>query len=184
MFNLRWNPVGVLPKKNGGVGVWRLNTNLSAAIGNNVTDFFDPALCSVSYASFDDAINTISSLGKATLLCKMDLSSAICLLPIHLSDFCLLDMYTQSKFYIDKCILIGCSIACSKFEKFYFFLCWALAKKRNNPNIIHYLHDFHFVVSSDTFHCAELFLISVISLANLLIQDTTRGPITNLNFLG
>lgn len=73
--------------KKGWGGVWRLNTNLSAPIGNSVTDFFDPALCSVSYASIDDAIDMISSLGKATLLCKMDLSSAFRQLPIHPSDF-------------------------------------------------------------------------------------------------
>lgn len=44
MFNLRCNPVGVLPKRMG----WRLITNVSAPIGNNVTDFIDPALSSVS----------------------------------------------------------------------------------------------------------------------------------------
>lgn len=48
MFNLRCNPVGILPKKD-----WRLITNLSAPTGNSVNDFIDPALCSVSYASFD-----------------------------------------------------------------------------------------------------------------------------------
>lgn len=78
--------------------MWRLNTNLSAPIGNSVTDFFDPALCSVSYASIDDAIDMISSLGKATLLCKMDLSSAFRQLPIRPSDFCLLGMCIQGKF--------------------------------------------------------------------------------------
>lgn len=44
MFNLRCNPVGVLPKRMG----WRLITNVSAPIGNSVTDFIDLALSSVS----------------------------------------------------------------------------------------------------------------------------------------
>lgn len=85
--------------------------------------------CSVSYASFDDAITTISSLSKTTLLCKMDLSSAFRLLPIHSSDFCLLCMFTciQGKFYIDSRLPFKCSIACSTFEKFSSFLQWALA---------------------------------------------------------
>lgn len=52
------------PKKDGG---WRLFTNLSAPIGNSVNDFINPALCSVSYASFDDAITMISSLGNANV---------------------------------------------------------------------------------------------------------------------
>lgn len=93
-------------------GWWRLITNLSAPIGNSVNDFIDTALCSVSYASFDDAITKISSLGKATLLYKIDLASAFCLLPIHPSDFCLLDMCIQEQFYIDNCMPFGCSIAC------------------------------------------------------------------------
>lgn len=184
MFNLRCNPVGVLPKKDGG---WRLITNYSVPIGNSVNDFIDPALCSVSYASFDDAITMISSLGKATLLCKMDLSSAFRLLPIHPSDFCLLGMCIQGKFYIDKCIPFGCSIACSTFEKFSSFLHWALAKNSNNPNIIHYLDDFLFAGSSNTSHCAQL-ESSFQTLCNQfgipINADKTQGPTTNLTFLG
>lgn len=64
MFNLRCNPVGVLPKKGWGL---EIIINLSAPIGNSVNDFIDPALCSVSYASFDDAITMISSLGNANV---------------------------------------------------------------------------------------------------------------------
>lgn len=118
-------------------GWWRLITNLSAPIGNSVNDFIDTALCSVSYASFDDAITKISSLGKATLLCKMDLSSAFRQLPIHPSDFCLLGMCIQGKFYIDKCTPFGCSIACSTLEKFSSFLHRALPNKRTMGHNTH-----------------------------------------------
>lgn len=157
-----------------------INHKLGLPIGNSVNDFIDPALCSVSYASFDDAITMISSLGKATLLCKIDLSSAFRLLPIHPSDFCLLGMCIQGKFYIDKCMPFGCSIACSTFEKFSSFLHWALAKNSNNPNIIHYLDDFLFAGSSNTSHCAQL-AASFQTLCNqfvyLLTQTKLRAPL-------
>lgn len=157
MFNLRCNPVGILPKKD---GCWRLITNLSAPTCNSVNDFIDPALCSVSYASFDHAITMISSLGKATLLCKMDLSNAFHLLPIHSLDFCLLGMCIEGKYYFDKCMPFGCAIACSTFEKFSSFLHWVLAKSCNSPNIMHYLDDFLFAGSRDTSHCTQLAVFS------------------------
>lgn len=135
---------------------WRLITDLSAPIDSSINDFIDPALCSVSHVSFDDAITMISSLGKATLLCKMDLSITFRILPIYSSDFSLLGMCMQGKFHIDKCMPFGCSIACSAYEKFSSFLHWALAKHCNKPNIIHYVEDFRFAGSRNTSHCAQL----------------------------
>lgn len=96
-------------------------------------------------------------------------------------------MCIQDKFYIDKCMPFGCSIACSTFEKFSSFLHWALAKNSNNPNIIHYLDDFLFAGSSNTSHCAQL-AVSFQTLCNQfgipINADKTQGPTINLTFLG
>ena len=67
--NLRLNPVGVVPKSNGG---WRLISHLSSPFGESVNDFIDPNLCSVSYSRFDDVIEKIQKLGKSTKLGKKD----------------------------------------------------------------------------------------------------------------
>jgi hypothetical protein len=103
-------------------------TNLSGFVGNSVNDHIDPALCSVLYDSFDHAISIIQTFGTGALLCKMDLSNAFRLLPIHPSDFCLLGMRIDDKYYIDKCMPFGCSLACSTFEKLSSFLHWLIAK--------------------------------------------------------
>ena len=42
------------------LGKWRLITDLSSPKGGSVNDRVDPVLCSLSYASVDDAILCIS----------------------------------------------------------------------------------------------------------------------------
>ena len=54
-----------VPKKQGG---WRLICNFSAPEGKSVNDFIDPDSCSVSYSSFDDAIQLVQQLGPNALL--------------------------------------------------------------------------------------------------------------------
>lgn len=102
MANLRCNPVGVLPEKDGG---WRLITNLSAPFGHSVNSSIEHELCSVSYSSFNQAIQIILSQVKVSELCKMDLSSAFRLIPIHPSDFCLLGMFIDEKYYFEKYVI-------------------------------------------------------------------------------
>lgn len=59
--NLRCNPVGLLPKKQGG---WRMITNLSHPFGESVNDYIDQQFCSVHLLSFDDAIHIIKTKGR------------------------------------------------------------------------------------------------------------------------
>ena len=54
--NLRCSPVGLVPKKTGG---FCLITHLSYPLGNSVNDFIDPALSSLSYSSFDNAVSMV-----------------------------------------------------------------------------------------------------------------------------
>ena len=82
--NLRLNPVGVVPKGNGGR---RLISHLSSPLGESVNDFIDPNLCSVSYSRFEDAIKKIQKLGKSTQLGIKDISGAFRLLPLYPGDF-------------------------------------------------------------------------------------------------
>jgi hypothetical protein len=81
-FDLRLNPVGVVPKGNGGR---RLISHLSSPLGESVNDFIDPNLCSVSYSRFEDAIKKIQKLGKSTQLGIKDISLTM---NIHLFPVC------------------------------------------------------------------------------------------------
>ena len=130
--------------------------NLSAPKGNSINDFIDPQLCTVHYSTFDEAIHLIQNLGQGALLAKLDISNAFRLLPVRPEDFNLLGFALEGKFYIDKCLPMGCSISCSLFEKFSTFLHWSLASRAKLPYIIHYLDDFLFVGRQRTNECVYL----------------------------
>lgn len=51
LFNLRFSPIGVVAKKDGG---WRFIHHLSYPADFSVNDFIDPEACSVHYTSFDE----------------------------------------------------------------------------------------------------------------------------------
>lgn len=182
--NLRLNPVGVVPKSNGG---WRLISHLSSPLGESVNDFIDPNLCSVSYSRFDDVIEKIQKLGKSTQLGKKDISSAFRLLPLYPGDFCLTGFTLLGKYYIDKCLPMGCSISCALFEKFATFLQWALQKKSGLNTVDHYLDDFIFLGRPGTDECSLLmkeFDNLCASLGVPLAVEKEEGPVTKLIYLG
>lgn len=184
MFNLRCNPIGLVPKKQGG---WRMITNLSYPTGNSVNDFIDPNICSVNYATFDDAISLIAKKGEGALLAKMDISNAFRLLPVCPQDFCLLGLKHADLYYIDKCLPMGCSLSCSLFEKFSTFLHWELSRRSELESIIHYLDDFLFVGSDNSLECKDLmthFEVLCLELGIPLALEKTEGPVTCLSFLG
>lgn len=99
----------MLPKKDGS---YTLISKLSALIGKSINEHIDSILCSVSYASLDQVFSVIQENGKGALFCKMDLSSAFTLLPIHPSDVPLIGICNQEKYYFDrrKSFVIGCPI--------------------------------------------------------------------------
>lgn len=71
----------------------------------------------------------LSKLGHEALVARLDIKNAFRLLPVHKSDFQLLGYRIQGKIFVDKCLPFGCSISCSKFEKFSTFLEWALKQQ-------------------------------------------------------
>ena len=121
------------------------------------------------------------------MLCKMDLSSAFRLIPIHPSDFCLLGIFLDGNYYFDKCMPLGCSIACATFEHFFTFIHWLVSKRATNSNIIHYLDDFLFGGVPDSAECAklsEIFQITCEDSGVPINSSKTEGPTTKLSFLG
>ena len=107
---LRVSPLGLVPKKE--LGEYRLIHHLSYPPGKSLNDFIDPKLCSVQYTQFDAAINMVHDLGKGCLLGKSDIKSAFRLLPVSAFDYDQLGFMFDGKFYFDKAMPFGCSIAC------------------------------------------------------------------------
>lgn len=60
--------MGMVPKKE--------PNNLSYPLGGSVNDAIDPALCAVSYASFDKAVSWVRKFGRGYLLAKTDIEAA------------------------------------------------------------------------------------------------------------
>ena len=65
----------VIPKA-GQLNKWRLILYLSSPRGHSVNDGIEKELCSLKYASVEDAVQMIWSLGQGTLLAKIDIEHA------------------------------------------------------------------------------------------------------------
>ena len=84
------SPLGLVPKKT--PSEFRLIHHLSFPRGSSVNDGISRALCSVNYASTDDAIKLVKQLGPGCYMAKTDIASAFRIIPIHPCDFHLLGM--------------------------------------------------------------------------------------------
>lgn len=183
--NLQCSPIGIVPKKE--INEFRLIHHLSYPDGASINDFIPDELCSVSYATVDDAIKQIKKLGRNCLLAKTDIASAFRILPVHPDDHELLGIQFKGAFYYDRCLPMGCSISCSIFETFSTALQWIACSKFGVSNMLHILDDFLFLGPPDSPVC-NLALSQFISMCEVLgvpIKcEKTEGPSTTLIFLG
>lgn len=172
------------PKK---IDEFRLIHHLSYPDGASINEFIPDELCSVSYATVDDAIKQIKKLGKNCLLAKTDIASAFRILSVHPDDHELLGIQFKGAFYYDRCLPMGCSISCSLFETFSTALQWIACTKFGVPNMLHILDDFLFLGPPDSPIC-NLSLHQFMSMCAVLgvpiKGKKTEGPSTTLVFLG
>ena len=102
--NLRCSGLGLIPKQDGS---WRTIYHLSAPPGKSINDFINPDTYALSYCSVDDAFAIVNLLGTGTLLSKIDLKNAFCLIPVRQADWNLLGIFWQGKYYINTCLPFG-----------------------------------------------------------------------------
>ena len=91
---------GVIPKRDQ-PGRWHLILDLSSSQNRR------QELCSLKYASMDDAVGIIQEMGAGTLLAKVDLEHAYRNIPIHQDDRLLLAMRWRGKLYLDTVLPFG-----------------------------------------------------------------------------
>ncbi|MCG8031789.1 MAG: hypothetical protein JAZ03_06400 [Candidatus Thiodiazotropha taylori] len=183
--NLRISPLGLVPKKE--PGSFRLIHHLSYPSGESVNDYIDPQLCSVQYTSFDQAIHMVQDLGRGCLLGKSDVKSAFRLLPVSPIDFDQLGFKFDNKFYFDKSMPFGCSIACHTWEVFATFLEFCVSRQSSVGKLLHYLDDYMFGGKKGTNQCAcimSVFHDKMTVLGVPVASEKTEGPTTKLVFLG
>lgn len=76
-------------------------------------------------------------------------------MPIHPLDVHLFGFFWRDKFYLDKCLPMGCSISCALFERFSSAIQHALISKFSFSLVSHILDDFIFVSPHDSLLCQQ-----------------------------
>ena len=100
-------------------------------------------------------------------------------------DFDLLGLKIDDKYYIDKCLPMGCSISCNIFEKISTFLHRLVEKKFGLSTLDHYLDDFIFAGIENSDQCKTLmnyFLNISQELGIPIADEKSVGPVTVLTF--
>ena len=176
---------GVIPKT-GQPNKWRLIVDLSSPREHSVNDGIVKNLCSLKYASVEDAVQRIWSMGRGTLLAKIDIEHAYRNVPVHTEDRLLLVMQWREKFYMDTVLPFGLRSAPKIFSAVADALEWILLQA-GVTFIIHYLDDYLTMGKEHTKECENnLALIQQICawLGFPLKAEKMEGPTEILIFLG
>ena len=179
------NRFGVIPKPNQ-PGKWRLIVDLSHPKGASINDGVDPALCSLSYSSVDEAATIISGLGSGAILAKLDIQSAYRNVPVHPEDRPLLGMEWEGQVFLDAALPFGLRSAPKIFNALADALSWIL-QQRGACALLHYLDDFLLVGKPESEECAaslELTRTVCQQLGVPLAMHKLEGPSCSLVFLG
>ena len=115
-------------------GRWRLITDLSPS-PNSVNDGISPHICSLSYASIDDAIQHLMHLGPCAQMAKFDIAWVV---PVHPQDRLLLGMVWRGELYVDGALPFGLTSAPKIFSTVADTLLWIMGH-HGVAHAIHYL---------------------------------------------
>ena len=133
------SPIGLVPKGRD-TGRWRVIVDLSYPAGRSVNDGINTDMCSLKYASMDDALHFIDQLGPGTCLIKVDLKNAYRMVPVHTSDCHLLGICWEGNHYVDLALPFGLRSAPIIFTAVADVVGWALTRAEIRF-LIHYLDD-------------------------------------------
>ena len=179
------SPLGLVPKSHQ-FDRWRMIVDLSFPHGNSVNDGIPPELCSLAYASVDDAVEHILQLGRSTQLVKLDLKDAYRMVPVHPHDQSLLGISWQGRTYVDRALLFGLRSAPKLFSAVADAIAWVLHCQGVRYQL-HYLDDFLFLGAPATSEAtATLSLVTNVfqHLGIPVATHKTEGPATCVTFLG
>lgn len=182
--NCRVSPLGVVPKK--AFGEYRLIHHLSFQNGDSVNDGIAQEHTTVTYARVDDAIALIKRTGRGSFLAKTDIKSAFRIIPIQPSDYDLLGISWQGKYYYDRAMPMGCASSCRTFEMFSTALEWVAKKHLKISNLIHILDDY--LMAASSYHQCRINFAAFLSLCEYLgvpmAPEKTVGPQNIISFAG
>ena len=177
--------MGVIPKGHT-PGRWRVITDLSYPPGYSVNDGIDPSFCSLSYVSVDTIAGLVAALGEGSLLAKVDIESAYCLVPVHPEDRLLLGIEWKGSCYCDGMLPFGLRSAPKVFTAVADALEWCI-RREGVERVFHYLDDFIIVALPLSDQCQiDLNTLKRVCswLGVPLAAHKREGPSMKLTFLG
>ena len=180
----RVSPLGLVPKKV--EGEFRLIHHLSFPKGSSLNDGISTDHTSVSYATVEDAIRRIKTVGPGCFLAKTDIKNAFRIIPILPQDYNLLGICWRGLYYYDRCMPMGCSSSCKTFETFSTAIEWIAQNKLHITHILHLLDDF-LIISPREELCQkqlDLFLMLCSYLGIPMAPEKTVGPSQIISFAG
>jgi hypothetical protein len=178
-------PLGTVPKK--GSDEHRRIHHLSYPRGSSVNDWIDDI--ELTYASFDDAIALIRSLGPNALLAKVDVKAAFRCVAVHPTDRWLLGMRWCGSFFADLALPFGLKSSPGIWERYASLAEWIL-RSRGVQHTIHYVDDFLFGGKHGTAECEAAVTIALALFKELGIPVNLEKlrleglPSTTIKFLG
>ena len=182
---LHTSPIGLVPKGHT-MNRWRMIVDLSFPATASVNDGIKADLCSLRYATLDDALQLVSRLGRDSQLVKIDLKDAYRMIPIHPADHYLLAITWEGATYVDRSLPFGLRSAPKLFTAVADALAWALFR-RGIRFLLHYLDDFLFIGEPDSLEAAtaKAYATEVFDeLGVPVASHKTEGPATCVTFLG
>jgi len=70
---------------------------------------------SVQYATIQDAIRFVKSVGQNCSPAKTGIKNTFRIIPIHQDDYPFMSIFWKGSFYCNKCMPVGCSSSCKIF---------------------------------------------------------------------
>ena len=179
------SPLGLVPKSHQS-NKWRMICDLSSPSGHSVNDGIPRDLCSLQYASVDDAVGILQRLGRGTQLIKLDIQDAYRIVPVHPSNYSLLGINWNRETYIDRALPFGLRSAPKIFNAVADLIAWALTCNGIQYQL-HYLDDFLFFAAPNSPQGPLVLSTALKTLHQLGIPvatHKTEGPTSVLIFLG
>ncbi|CAG2227747.1 unnamed protein product [Mytilus edulis] len=184
----RVSPVGIVEGKYSKKK--RLILDLSAPHNSDehssVNDLINKEDFSLSYIKIDDAIKIIKEYGFASRCCKLDVSNAFKLIPIHPSLWHLYGFKWENMYYFYTRLAFGCRSSPKIFDNLSIAMCWILHNNYGINTVLHLLDDFLTIDRPSANADATMkILVSVFaSLEIPIAKHKTLGPVTCIEYLG
>ena len=176
-------PLGAALKKD---GTARVVLDLSSPKNYSVNDGISKIDYSVSYSSFDEAVNIVRKLGRGCFMMKLDIKHAFRLCPVHYEDWHLLGYKWHERHFFDIVLAFGGRSSPFIFNSVADVLHWIVSVLFSIPNLLHYLDDFFSAqLTQDICKRVLEFIVNLFSFIGVpLAPDKIVEPTNVIVYLG